>query len=60
VRYTGHVERMGERRGACRILVGRPERKRPLEDLGINGIGRIIFERTLNGLGERDLDLPAS
>jgi hypothetical protein len=23
--WTGHVARMGEKRGACRILVGRPE-----------------------------------
>jgi hypothetical protein len=27
----GHVARMGEKRGAYRILVGRPERRRPLE-----------------------------
>ena len=27
---TGHVARVGRRRGAYRILVGRPERKRPL------------------------------
>jgi hypothetical protein len=25
-----HVARMGERRGACRILVGKPEGQRPL------------------------------
>jgi len=30
MRWVGHVERMGERRGACRILVGKPEGKRPL------------------------------
>jgi hypothetical protein len=29
-RWTGHVARMGEKRGAYRILVGRPERRRPL------------------------------
>jgi len=28
--WAGHVEGTGERRGACRILVGKPERKRPL------------------------------
>jgi hypothetical protein len=27
---VGHVERMGEGRGAYRVLVGRPEGKRPL------------------------------
>jgi hypothetical protein len=31
LRWTGHVSRMGERRGAYRVLVGKPEGKRPLE-----------------------------
>jgi hypothetical protein len=26
---AGYVTRMGEKRNACRILVGKPERKRP-------------------------------
>jgi hypothetical protein len=30
MRWTGHVARMGEGRGAYRVLVGRPEGKRPL------------------------------
>jgi hypothetical protein len=30
LRRAGHVARMREKRNACRILVGRPERKRPL------------------------------
>jgi hypothetical protein len=30
MRWAGHVARMGERRGAYRVLVGRPEGKRPL------------------------------
>jgi hypothetical protein len=30
MRWTGHVARMGEKRNAYRILVGEPERKRPL------------------------------
>jgi hypothetical protein len=30
MRGAGHVERMGERRGAYRVLVGKPEGKRPL------------------------------
>jgi hypothetical protein len=29
MRLLGHVARMGEKRGACRILVGRPEGRRP-------------------------------
>jgi hypothetical protein len=28
--WAGHVARMGEKRNAYRILVGKPERKRPL------------------------------
>jgi hypothetical protein len=30
MRWVGHVARMGKKRGAYRILVGRPEGKRPL------------------------------
>jgi hypothetical protein len=30
MRWAGHVARMGEERGAYRILVGRPEGMRPL------------------------------
>jgi hypothetical protein len=30
MRWAGHVVRMGEGRGAYRILVGRPEGRRPL------------------------------
>jgi hypothetical protein len=30
MRWTGNVARMGERRGTYRILVGRPEGRRPL------------------------------
>jgi hypothetical protein len=30
VRWAGHVARMGEERGVHRVLVGKPEGKRPL------------------------------
>ena len=30
MRWAGHVARMGEERGVCRVLVGKPEGKRPL------------------------------
>jgi hypothetical protein len=30
MRWAGHVARMGEKRGAYRILVGRPEGRQPL------------------------------
>jgi hypothetical protein len=31
VRGTGNVARMEEKRGACRLFVGKPEGKKPLE-----------------------------
>jgi len=30
MRWVGHVARKGERRGVYRVLVGKPERKRPI------------------------------
>jgi len=30
MRWVGHVAHMGERRGAYRVLAGKPEGKRPL------------------------------
>jgi hypothetical protein len=30
MRWAGHVTRMGEGRNVCRVLVGKPEGKRPL------------------------------
>jgi len=30
LRWVGHVARMGEGRGVCRVLLGKPEGKRPL------------------------------
>jgi hypothetical protein len=30
IRWTGHVARMGEKRNAYRIRVGKPEEKRPV------------------------------
>ena len=30
MRWEGHVTRMGERRGVYRVLVGKPEEKKPL------------------------------
>jgi hypothetical protein len=42
MRWAGHVARMGEGRGACRILVRRPERRNHLEDPGVDG--RIILK----------------
>jgi hypothetical protein len=42
MRWAGHVARMGEKRGACRILVGRPEGRHHLGDPGVDG--RIILK----------------
>ena len=52
----GHVARVGERRNACTVLVGKPYRKMTLEDLGL--VGRAILEWMLkNGMGGHGLDL---
>ena len=40
MRWAGHVARMGEDRGMHRLLVGKPEGKRPLGDQDVDG--RII------------------
>jgi hypothetical protein len=45
MRWEGHVARMREESGVYRVLVGRPEGKRPLEDLGVGG--RITLRWTL-------------
>jgi hypothetical protein len=31
MRWTWHVARMGEMKNACKILIGKPERKRPID-----------------------------
>jgi hypothetical protein len=41
MRWAGHVARMGEDRGVHRVLVGKPERKRPLGRQDVDG--RIIL-----------------
>jgi hypothetical protein len=45
MRKVGHVARMGDRRGVYRLLVGKPEGKRPLGSLRHrreNNINRIF------------------
>ena len=51
MRWAGHVARMGEDRGVQRVLVGKPEGKRPRGDQDIDGriILRWIF-RKLEGV----------
>jgi hypothetical protein len=41
MRWAGHVARIWERRGAYRVLVGKPEGKDHLGDLDVDG--RIIL-----------------
>jgi hypothetical protein len=41
IRWAGHVSCVGEKRNACRVLVGKPEGTRPLGRLDIGG--RIIL-----------------
>jgi hypothetical protein len=51
MRWAGHVARMGEGRGAYRVLVGRPEGKRPL------GRPRRRWEDSIKmDLGEIEID----
>jgi hypothetical protein len=47
MRWVGHVAYMGERRGAYRILVGRPEGRNHLRDPDIDGkvILKWIFKK---------------
>ena len=49
MRWAGHVARMGEDRSVQRVLVGKPERKRPLGRPDVDG--RIIFKMDLQELG---------
>jgi hypothetical protein len=55
MRWAGHVARMGDGRGACRILVGRPEREGDhLEDPGVDG--RIILKIAVQEVGWGGMD----
>jgi len=51
MRWAGHVARMGEDRGVHRVLVGKPEGKRPL------GQPRRRWEDNINTLRTGDADL---
>jgi hypothetical protein len=51
MRWAGHVARMGEKRNTYRILVRKPEGKRPT-DVG----GRIIFKVDLREIGWCGMD----
>ena len=47
MRWAGHVARMGEESGVYRVLVGKPEEKRPLgrpRCRGVDNIGLLLQE----------------
>jgi hypothetical protein len=48
MRWVEHVARLGHRRGAYRVLVGRPEGKRPL------GRPRHRWEDNRRGMGDME------
>jgi hypothetical protein len=51
MRWAGHVARMGEKRCAYRVLVGKPERKRPLWRLGCRWEDNIKTDLQEEGCG---------
>jgi hypothetical protein len=53
MRWAGHVARIGEERGVHRVLMGKPERKRPLRDPDVGGriILRGIFRKWDGAVG---------
>jgi hypothetical protein len=57
MRWTGHVARMVEERGAKWILVGRPEGRNHLEDPGVDGriILKWIFKKWDGGMDWIDM-----
>jgi hypothetical protein len=54
MRWAGHVARMGEKRNACRILVGKPEGKRPLEGPRLRWVDNIRMDLREMGCGGMD------
>jgi hypothetical protein len=54
MRWTGHIARMGEKRNASRLLLGKPEGKRPLGRSRLRWVDNIRME--LGELGWGDVD----
>jgi hypothetical protein len=60
MRWAGHVARMGEGREVYRVLVGKPEGKRPLERPRRRWEGGIIMDLREIGWGGCGVDSPGS
>ena len=54
MRWAGHVTRMGEMRGVYRVLVGKPEGKRPLGRPGLKWEDNIKMDLQEVGCGGMD------
>jgi hypothetical protein len=55
MRWAGRVAHVGRRRGAYRVLVGKPEKRRPLGSSGVEE--RLILKRVFRkGDGEGGMD----
>ena len=54
MRWAGHVARMGEEREVCRVLLGKPERKRPLGRPRRRWVDNIRMDRQEVGCVYRD------
>ena len=54
MRWTGHVARMGEEMGAYRVLVGKPEGKRPLGRPRLRWVDNIRMDLQEVGCGYVD------
>jgi len=54
MRWAGHVARMGEERGVCRVLVEKPEGRRPLGRPRCRWVGNIRMDLLEVGCGCMD------
>jgi len=54
MRWTGHVARMSEERGVYRVLVGKPEEKRPLGRPRCRWVDNIRLDLQEVGCGDMD------
>jgi hypothetical protein len=51
MRWAGHVARMGEKRNVYRLLVGKPEGKRPLGRSRRRRVDNIMIDFCRGGMG---------